>query len=80
MLVPLVGFLVLPAGGAAEVDVYDVRGSRLRRLQVRELTAGRHPITWDGRNENGQLVASGIYFARLHTPTGDARARFALVR
>ena len=45
--------------------VYDLLGRPVRTLWDGPLPAGNHRLRWDGRNEAGQAVASGIYFARL---------------
>ncbi|MBN2170079.1 MAG: T9SS type A sorting domain-containing protein [Candidatus Krumholzibacteriota bacterium] len=55
----------LPAAGPAELAVYDVRGRRVRTLFQGELVAGTHEATWDGRDDGGRALASGIYFARV---------------
>jgi len=45
--------------------VYDVRGALVKMLVNRPVAAGRHTVKWQGRNQSGSLVASGVYFARL---------------
>jgi flagellar hook assembly protein FlgD len=47
------------------LSIYDVRGRRVRRLINSELDPGSHKIHWDGRNDRGQSVASGIYLYTL---------------
>ena len=41
------------------------------RLEMHE--CGRHTVTWDGRNERGHRVASGIYFVQIGTELGTIR-------
>ena len=55
----------LARSGAAELAIYDVDGQRIRTLVdgVREI--GEHSAVWDGRDNAGQEVASGVYFCRL---------------
>ncbi len=52
---------------AAKVDlrIYDMSGRLVRILLRAEAPAGDHTITWNGRNDAGQPVTSGIYFARI---------------
>ena len=59
--------------GSADVALYDVKGRRLRRLVEGDLDAGYHAVTWDGRDESGHKVSSGIYFLRMET-AGTARS------
>jgi hypothetical protein len=47
--------------------VYDLAGRLVRRLVDRSLESGRHNTVWDGRDDRGLRVASGIYFYRLES-------------
>jgi hypothetical protein len=49
----------------ATVQIYDVGGARIRSLVSRDLSAGVHQSRWDGTDDQGRPVASGIYFYRL---------------
>jgi hypothetical protein len=59
------------------IAVYDVSGKVVRVLVDGPARAGRHEITWDGTNERGQRVASGVYFFALES--GDVRERRSVV-
>ncbi|HID11557.1 MAG TPA: T9SS type A sorting domain-containing protein [Candidatus Latescibacteria bacterium] len=56
-------------GKSASVDltVYDLKGRRVRTLLRGELPAGGHMAVWDGRDERGDEVGSGLYLCRLQT-------------
>ncbi|MDH5271362.1 MAG: T9SS type A sorting domain-containing protein, partial [Candidatus Krumholzibacteria bacterium] len=56
---------VLPAKGRAVLRVYAADGRLVRTLVDGVLDAGAHEMTWDGRDDRGRLVASGVYFYRL---------------
>lgn len=43
--------------------VYNIRGQKVKTLIAEELPAGKHSVVWDGKNEAGKKVASGIYFS-----------------
>ncbi|MBT3344464.1 MAG: hypothetical protein HN712_21175 [Gemmatimonadetes bacterium] len=47
------------------LDIYNAMGQRLIRLVQEALPAGRHVVTWNGRDRHGQRVASGVYYAHL---------------
>lgn len=52
--------------GAVSLRIYDARGGLVRTLVDRPLSeAGRWTVRWDGANDAGTRVASGVYFARL---------------
>ncbi len=55
----------LAAAGQARVDVYNVRGQRVRTLVNESLTAGSHTVQWNGTDDTGRNVSSGVYFCRL---------------
>lgn len=66
-----------PARGASAIDfslaepgrvrlmAFDVEGRRIRVLVDEDRPAGEASITWDGRDDQGQRLAAGIYFLRL---------------
>jgi len=49
------------------VTVYDVRGARVRALVSGPKAAGHYVAQWDGRDDHGTSVGSGIYFYRMAT-------------
>jgi subtilisin family serine protease len=63
----------------AELAVYDVRGRLVRRLGS-ALTSTRGSVAWNGRDEAGRLVPTGIYFARMSAGGGASTARVIRIR
>jgi hypothetical protein len=55
----------LPQATDARLEIYDVRGARVRTLASASFAAGRHIAIWDGNNDRGERAASGAYFVRL---------------
>ena len=49
----------------AQLDIFNMLGQRLRTLVNKEQAAGIHTVQWDGRNDDGNKVSSGVYFYRL---------------
>ena len=47
------------------ISVHDVSGRRVRTLVNRTLRAGEHAEGWDGRDDRGTPVATGVYLYRL---------------
>lgn len=71
----------LPQAGSVTLDVYDVAGRLVRSIvSDRRMPAGEHLKVWDGRNERGQKMPSGIYFCRLKVADGTVTKKMALVR
>lgn len=61
-----------------ELFLYDSRGRLVRRLADRTYPGGSHEVTWDGRDDAGREVASGVYHYRLRA-AGIAYSRPALL-
>ena len=56
---------VLPNGMDIYLGIYDVTGKEVITLERGYQTAGRHVVTWDGHDSEGNLAASGIYVYRM---------------
>ncbi len=70
----------LPQATQVQIDIIDVRGHRVRRLAKREFVAGSTQLLWDGRNDGGESVATGVYFAQLLTRSHRESVKLALIR
>jgi hypothetical protein len=55
----------LPSKGHVTLSIYNSLGQEVRRLVDREQPAGYHLVTWNGRDQNGKQVPSGVYHYRL---------------
>jgi hypothetical protein len=53
--------------GEMKLEIYNVTGQKIRTLISGLQTAGEHSIVWKGRDDNGNVVSSGIYFYRLES-------------
>ncbi len=67
--------------GPLTVDVLDARGVVVRTLMTETVTqAGSLKIVWDGRDDGGRRVASGVYLVRLRTVAGQTVTKVALIK
>jgi len=55
----------MPAPDGVRLEIFDVQGRRIRTLADRQMEGGRHTLHWDGFNDAGRKVSSGIYVYRL---------------
>ncbi len=69
-----------PAGGDASIEIYDLKGNRVWSETLHDLSAGRHEVTWDGRDSAGTPVASGVYFYRLRSGSFVQTRKMVLVK
>ena len=70
----------LKDGGRADLAVYNAAGRRVRTLVDGFVPAGEHEVTWNGQDENGERVASGVYFYRLRVGESETTRRMVLVK
>ncbi len=66
----------LPAQSEVTITVYDVLGRAVRHLVRDVQPAGSHALVWQGDNDAGQGVASGVYFYRYTATRSDRSACF----
>jgi hypothetical protein len=69
-----------PQEGKVVLKVYDVLGREVRELVNRQQGAGHHVVGWDGRNNEGKDVASGVYFYQLRSGDYRETRKTALIR
>ncbi len=70
----------LPENGLVRLSVYNILGQKVKELVNGRQVAGYHEILWDGRNESGMAVSSGVYIYRLETATGVKARKMLLVK
>lgn len=62
------------------VAVYSILGQQVRKLVDARQNPGSYHTTWDGRDSGGRVLASGVYFVRLSSPSFSQVRRITLVR
>jgi len=71
---------LLPAAGEVRLEIYDMLGQRLRVLVQGPVAAGRHTLVWDGRDDLGRPLASGLYLCRLRAGGMQSAEKLLLLR
>lgn len=69
---------VLPEDGHVRLEIFDVRGKRVRLLVNGSRLTGDQQEVWDGHDNAGLPLASGSYFLRLTLTTPAGRSRFSM--
>ena len=67
-------------GLTAKIEIFDVSGRRVRVLVDGPQSAGAKSVAWDGRDERGLNVASGVYYCRMAAADYDRSIKLLLVR
>ena len=57
------------------ITVYDILGRNIKTLINEEQSIGRYRVRWDGKDQNGVPVSSGIYFVNLLTDIGRSQTK-----
>lgn len=70
----------LPADCQAQLTIYNVLGRTVRTLFDGYQSAGMHTVTWNGRDDDGAQLGSGIYFYRLKTEDFDQTKKMVLMK
>jgi YVTN family beta-propeller protein len=71
---------VIPETGHVDLRVYDVTGRLIRTLVNGKLAADRYEVTWDGTNNGGRSVASGVYFYRIKAGKHEKTKKMVMLR
>jgi len=69
-----------PTEGRVKLAVYNVAGRLVRTLVDGEVGPGYHSVVWDGRDEQGMEVGSGVYFCRMEAESFDAATKMVLLK
>jgi hypothetical protein len=70
----------LPNETDAQVEVFNLRGARVRILHTGPLAAGAQALLWDGRDDRGAALASGIYLVQVRAGEDVARQKVSLIK
>jgi hypothetical protein len=69
-----------PRSGVVTVELYDVAGRLVRTLVDEVRPAGRHEVLWNGVDDSGRALSSGVYFARMRADGFEQTRKMTLVR
>nr|MBP8705576.1 T9SS type A sorting domain-containing protein [Candidatus Cloacimonas sp.] len=66
--------------GKTTLTIYNLKGQQIKRLVNEELPSGMHNVVWNGKDEKGRNVASGVYFYRLQSGNYQATQKMLLMK
>ncbi len=70
----------LTQAGPVSLRIFDVTGRLVRTLAEADLTAGEHHAAWNGNDDHGRALASGVYFCRLEAAGSDETRKMVLIK
>jgi len=68
------------SGGMVQLSIYDIQGQLVKDIIGKNLPAGNYLYKWDGRNNNGVSVSSGIYITNLHVKDQMSSVKIILLK
>ena len=72
--------LALKAAAEVSATVYNSRGQKVRTLARGKLAAGTHPLEWDGTDDRGEALPSGVYLIRVSAGKDVASRKLLLLK
>ncbi|MBM3286767.1 MAG: hypothetical protein FJY88_05380 [Candidatus Eisenbacteria bacterium] len=66
--------------GPGELAIHDPGGRMVRAIPIGPISEGDHTAVWDGRDQSGRPVPTGVYFSRLRLPGCRGQMRLLLAR
>ena len=70
----------LPTDCQVRLDIYNILGQKVRVLVDEYQSAGYKSVTWDGKDDHGQELASGVYFYRLEAGNFTQARKMVLMK
>lgn len=70
----------LPAAAQVKVEVYDLTGRRVAGLVNNYQAAGTYNVTWNGVNDLGEKVSSGVYFCHIKAGSFEKTMKMSLLK
>ena len=68
------------AAGEVKITVFNLLGQRVKRIVDQNMPAGLSRAYWDGTNDAGSLVASGLYFVVIQAPDDQMVRKVIVIR
>ncbi len=66
--------------GNVSIDIYNVKGQKVKTLANDHYNAGRHSVIWDGVDDNNSSVSSGVYFYKMQSGTYTKSKKMILMK
>ena len=70
----------LPNYSNVKVTLFDITGRTIKEIKFGEMAPGRHAYVWDGTNDVGNLVSTGIYFFQINAGSNTAIKKMLLLK
>ncbi len=66
--------------GEVNIDIYNLKGQKVRQLTKEIFKSGTHSLKWNGLDDKGKAVSSGIYFCKMHSADKAKTLKMVLMK
>ena len=70
----------LPEEAVVDISIYNLMGQKVKTLANREVSPGYHVMQWNGKNDRGEMVSTGMYFYTLNTKKFHAMRKMLFLK
>ena len=72
----------IPKESNIEISIYNIKGQKVKELisDIRQLPEGQHSVVWDGKDDSGKPVSSGIYLYKLKSGNFDKIKKMIILK
>ena len=70
----------LKENGKVSLNIYNIKGQKVKQLVSDHLSAGQHSVVWNGTDQANKPVSSGIYFYKMKTDNYEETKRMVLIK
>jgi hypothetical protein len=70
----------IPQEGKVNISVYNIKGQLVKTLVNRRIISGSHIVNWNGQDNTGKRVSSGVYFYKLKTAEKEISKKMLLLK
>ena len=70
----------LPAASRVNLQIFNVLGQEVSSLFGGDVAAGKYDVVWNGKDNSGRSIASGIYFYKLHAAASVGEKEFSSIK
>ena len=75
-----ISFSVAQTSSFVNLEVFNIKGQKVKTLVDKILPAGNHTIVWNGEDENGKPVSSGVYFYKMKAGAYNSTKKMILLK
>jgi len=75
-----ISFSVAQTSSLVNVEIFNIKGQKVKQLVNEILPAGRHIAVWNGKDDNGKQAASGIYFYQMKSGDYQKSSKMLLLK